>query len=79
MTALARRLQRRGHEVICFGTPDAAKGVASAGLPFEEVCGSQFPLGSMAAAMAELSKLFGQDAVAFTMQFIQNGCKAELH
>ena len=32
----------------------------------------------MVAAMAELSKLFGQDAVAFTMQFIQNGCKAEL-
>ena len=32
----------------------------------------------MAAAIAELSKLFGQDAVAFTMQFIQNGCKAEL-
>ena len=31
MTALARRLASRGHEVMCIGMPDAAKGVASAG------------------------------------------------
>ena len=78
MTALARRLQGRGHEVICFGTPDAAKGVASAGLRFEEICGSQFPLGSFASKSAELSKLSGQDAVDYTMQWINEGCRAEL-
>ncbi len=78
MTALARRLESRGHEVICFGQPDAARGVASAGLRFEEVCGEQFPLGSFGARLAELSKLSGQAAVAYTMEWVHQGCRAEL-
>ncbi len=78
MTALARRLESRGHEVICIGMPDAAKGVASAGLRFEEFCGRQFPVGSFAMKQVELSKLSGSEAVAFTMQWINEVCRAEL-
>jgi zeaxanthin glucosyltransferase len=78
MTSLARRLESRGHEVICIGFPDAASGVAAAGLRFEEYCGKQFPLGSYAERAATLSKLSGDAGLAYTLQWIQDGCWAEL-
>lgn len=78
MTALARRLQTRGHDVVCFGIPDAARGVAAAGLPFECYGEQLFPLGYMAAMSEKLSKLSGDEAVAFTFQWIGEGCRAEL-
>jgi zeaxanthin glucosyltransferase len=78
MTALARRLKTHGHDVVCFGPPDAAWGVLAAGLPFEEFCTHQLPLGSFAAFAEELSKLSGQEAVAFTFQWIADACRAEL-
>jgi zeaxanthin glucosyltransferase len=78
MTALARRLESRGHEVICIGFPDAASGVASAGLRFEEYCGKQFPLGSYAERATALSKLSGEEGFAYTLQWIEDGCRAEL-
>src|ERR1700677_4775400 len=78
MTALARRLESRGHEVICIGTPDGAKGVVAAGLRFEECCGRQFPLGSYAERARILSALTGDAAVAYTLQWISDGCCAEL-
>ncbi len=78
MTALARRLQTRGHEVICIGVPDAANGVAAAGLRFEEYCGRQFPLGSYAERAKILSTLTADAGVAYTFQWISDGCRAEL-
>jgi MGT family glycosyltransferase len=78
MTALARRLASRGHEVICVGFPDAANGVAAAGLRFEEYCRKQFPLGSYAERATTLSKLSGDAGFAYTLQWIQDGCRAEL-
>lgn len=78
MTALARRLQTRGHDVVCFGPPDSARGVAAAGLPFESFCEQQCPLGSTAVNMEKLSKLSGDEAVAFTFQWIGDVCRAEL-
>ena len=74
MTALARRLESRGHELICIGIPDAASGVAAAGLRFEEYCGKQFPLGSYAERAATLSKLSGDAGFAYTLQWIEDGC-----
>jgi MGT family glycosyltransferase len=78
MTALARRLASRGHEVVCIGMPDAAKGVASAGLRFEEIGGSQCPVGWFGTMSEELSRLSGWRAIAFTMQWIHQNCQAEL-
>jgi len=78
MTALARRLQTRGHDVVCFGPPDSARGVAAAGLPFESFCEQQFPLGTTAINSEKLSKLSGDEAVAFTFQWIGEACRAEL-
>lgn len=78
MTALARRLDSKGHEVICIGTPDAARGVHAAGLRFEEYCGRQFPLGSYAERAKILSQLTAEAGVAYTFQWISDGCRAEL-
>jgi zeaxanthin glucosyltransferase len=78
MTALARRLHTRGHEVICIGRPDSARGVAAAGLHFEEYGAHEFPLGSTAALVARLSTLSGPEAVAFTMQAVNDSCRGEL-
>ena len=50
MTALARRLESRGHEVICIGPADAGsyaewQGRLRRGLRFEAHCERQFPPG----------------------------------
>jgi MGT family glycosyltransferase len=78
MTALARRLESRGHEIICIGVPDATRGVRAAGLRFEEYCGRQFPLGSYGERARILSTLTADAGVAYTFQWIADGCRAEL-
>jgi MGT family glycosyltransferase len=78
MTALARRLKSRGHEVICIGIPDAARGVLAAGLRFEEYGRRQFPPGTYAERAEILSRLTGDAGIAYTFQWISDGCRAEL-
>ena len=46
MTALARRLQTRGHEVILFGIPDIEARVRAAGIGFCAIGESDYPLGT---------------------------------
>jgi zeaxanthin glucosyltransferase len=52
MTALARRLQRRGHEIVFLGFPDTERSVLAAGLNFVSFGEEEFPVGSVAKAMA---------------------------
>lgn len=78
MTALARRMESRGHEVICIGPADSGKGVVAAGLRFEPYYERQFPLGSYAERAHILSRLTGDDAVAYTFQWIGDECRAQL-
>ena len=47
MTALARRLQTRGHEVILFGIPDIEARVRAAGIGFCAIGESDYPLGTL--------------------------------
>ena len=69
MTAHTPRLEGRGHEVICIGVPDAARGVVAAGLRFEEYCGRQFPPGSYAERAEILSRLTGDAGIAYTFRW----------
>jgi zeaxanthin glucosyltransferase len=78
MTALARRLESRGHEVICIGPADSGKGVVAAGLRFEGYYERQFPLGSYAERAQILSRLTGNEAVAYTFEWIVDECRAQL-
>ena len=48
MTALARKLQSRGHEVVFIGVPDIGPIVRAANLDFAPICENEFPPGSVA-------------------------------
>ena len=47
MTALARRLQQRGHEVVFFGIPDIEARVRAAGVDFCRIGESDYPPGTL--------------------------------
>jgi zeaxanthin glucosyltransferase len=68
MTALARKLQSRGHQIVFIGIPDAGPYVRAAGLPFVPYCEEEFPAGSSAKALAPASKLHGLEATRWTIQ-----------
>jgi zeaxanthin glucosyltransferase len=68
MTALARKLESLGHEIVFIGVPDVGPHVRAAGLDFVPFCEEEFPLGSCAAALAPVSKLHGLEAVRWTIE-----------
>jgi len=68
MTALGRKMQARGHEVIFFGLPDAARIVHSAGLDFVPFGEEEYPVGSTPAMYAHLAMLKGEDVVRYSFQ-----------
>jgi zeaxanthin glucosyltransferase len=68
MTALARKLQSRGHEVICIGVPDTEPIVRAAGLTFFPYCEEEFPTGSLAEAYAPVAKMHGIEVVTYTCE-----------
>src|SRR5580698_7413599 len=55
MTALARKIQSRGHEILFFGIPDVAPFAHAANLPFVPFCEEYYPIGS-------ITKVFGTAA-----------------
>jgi zeaxanthin glucosyltransferase len=67
MTALARKLQSRGHQIVFIGVPDAAPTVRAAGLNFVSWCEEEFPAGSCASALAPVAKLHGPAATRWTI------------
>ncbi len=67
-TAVARRLQSRGHEVIFIGVPDTEPFVRAAGLTFVPYCEEEFPVGSMNEAYAPVAKMHGFEAVRYTCE-----------
>jgi zeaxanthin glucosyltransferase len=66
MTALARRLQSRGHEVIFIGIPDTEPFVRAAGLTFVPYCEEEYPVGSLARTYAPVAKMHGLEVVQYT-------------
>ena len=70
MTALARRLQSRGHEVIFIGLLDTEPFARAAGLTFVPYCEEEFPMGSLAEAYAPVAKMHGLEVVQYTCKMI---------
>jgi zeaxanthin glucosyltransferase len=68
MTALARKLQSRGNEVVFIGVPDAEPIVRAAGLNFVSYCEKEYPVGSIAKAYGPIAKLQGEDVLRYTAQ-----------
>jgi MGT family glycosyltransferase len=63
LTALGRRLQSRGHEVVYFQVADLERPIRAAGLEFRQIGHEDFPPGSIRARDEELSQLKGLAAL----------------
>jgi zeaxanthin glucosyltransferase len=63
MTALARRLQSRGNEVVFFGVPDVEPFARAAGLDFVPYGETEYPVGSIDKIYSSVAKLHGFEVV----------------
>jgi zeaxanthin glucosyltransferase len=63
MTALARRLQSRGNEVVFFGVPDVEPFARAAGLDFVPYGEKEYPVGSIDRVYSSVAQLHGFEVV----------------
>jgi zeaxanthin glucosyltransferase len=63
LTALGRRLQSRGHEVVYFQVADLEPPIRTAGLEFRQIGEEDFPPGALRARDEELGQLKGLAAL----------------
>src|SRR5215475_10221516 len=63
LTALGRRLQSRGHEVVYFQVADLERPIRAAGLHFRRIGREDFPPGALRARDEELGQLQGLAAL----------------
>lgn len=63
MTALARRLQSRGNEVVFFGVPDVEPFARAAGLDFVPYGETEFPVGSIDKVYCSVATMRGFEVV----------------
>ena len=72
MTALARRLQKRGHEVVIFGIADTQARVRAAEVDFSLIGGQDYPLGTLQKLDRRLGELKGLETFRFTVERVKN-------
>lgn len=72
MTALARRLEERGHEVVFFGIADTEEKVHAAGMKFVQIGARDYPKGTLAALDKRLGELKGLKTFAHTVERVKN-------
>jgi zeaxanthin glucosyltransferase len=73
MTALARKLQSRGHEVVFFGVPDIEPVARAADLDFVPFGENEYPPGSIAKKWSGVANLHGLDVVRYTARELTPG------
>jgi UDP:flavonoid glycosyltransferase YjiC (YdhE family) len=71
LTALGRRLQARGHDVVYFQVADLERPVRAAGLRFRQIGREDFPPGSLRARDEEVGKLSGLAALRCGLRGIE--------
>src|SRR5260221_14079649 len=76
MTTLARRLKRRGHDVVSVGFSDAEPLVRAAELPFVPIGEKEYSAGSNRETLNQLSKLQVQEALEFTHRALPEALQA---
>ncbi len=72
MTALARSLQLRGHEVVIFGIADTEARVRAAGIEFHRIGIEDYPPGTLQKLDEHLARLNGFAALRFTLKRVRN-------
>ena len=78
LTALARRLQQRGHAVIIFGIADVESRVRAAGIDFCLIGQSDYPLGTLQKLDQQLGEMKGLGVLRFTMERVSNTARMVL-
>jgi zeaxanthin glucosyltransferase len=73
MTALARKLQTRGHDVVFIGVPDIESVVRAADLEFVPFCENEYPLGTVAKTWGAVANLHGLDVLRYTCRKLTPG------
>ena len=71
LTALGRRLQSRGHEVVYFQVADLERPIRAAGLEFRQIGREDFPPGSLRARDEEVGQLEGLAALRCGLRGIE--------
>jgi zeaxanthin glucosyltransferase len=79
MTALARKLQARGNDVVFISVPDAEAVLRAAHLKFVPFCEKEYPIGSIAEDWSSVAKLHGEEVLRHSSRELTPGlCKAAL-
>jgi zeaxanthin glucosyltransferase len=73
MTALARKMQARGNEVVFIGFPETEAAIRAANLEFVPFCEREFPTGSIGKALGGVAKLHGLEVVQYTCREVVPG------
>jgi len=73
MTALARKLQSRGNEIVFLGVPDAEPFVRAANLSFIPFGEKEYPLGSVPKLWSGVAKMHGLEVVQYSVQKLSPG------
>ena len=71
MLPLGQELQRRGHRVTLFGTPDTQSKALAAGIEFQAIGEKDFPVGSTAESLTKLGQLRGLAALQYTIHLLK--------
>jgi zeaxanthin glucosyltransferase len=75
MTALARSLEMKGHEVILFGIPDTEARVRAAGIRFHPIGRDQYPIGALGKLDERMARLKGLAALRFTLERVRDSAR----
>ena len=78
MTALARSLEMRGHEVVIFGIADTEARVRAAGIKFHPIGLEEYPLGTLPKLDERMARLKGLAALRFTLERVRNSARMVL-
>ena len=73
MTALARKIEARGNEVVFIGFPESEAAIRAANLRFVPFCESEYPMGSIGKALSGVAKLHGLDVVRYSCREVIPG------
>jgi zeaxanthin glucosyltransferase len=78
MTALARSLQLRGHQVVIFGIADTEARVRAAGVEFHRIGAEDYPTGTLQRLDEQLARLTGLAAFRFTLARVRKSARMVL-
>ena len=78
VTALARRLEQRGHKVVIFGIADCESRIRAAGIDFHLIGRSDYPPGTLARLDQRLGELHGLATFRFTVERVRNTARMVL-